>query len=187
VLWGYRPAARRAASSICAVPRTRMIAAMVAVSFAGSVMVGCGGHLISIASGVSGRWTSSTTSRSDWVTAPTARNRSESFDTELSAGPELATSPVFHRCEHLVLRCAQDHKISRNGSGPCRQLPGLAGDSLPPSSHGFRERSPMRRSGRGSSSDTGERGESSRYSPRSCSPAKRVQSVALSGEILLLC
>jgi hypothetical protein len=167
-------------------PKTRMIAAIVARSVAGSVTVGRGGHLISIAGEVSGRWTSSTTSRSDWVTAPTARNRSESFDAELSAGPELATSQVFHRCEHLVLRCAQDHKISRNGSGPYRQLPGLAGDS-PPSSHGFRERSPKRRSGRGSSSDTGERGESSRYSPRLCSPAKRVQSAALSGEILLLC
>ena len=35
------------------------MAAIVAVSFAGSVTVGCGGHLISIAVGVSGRWTSS--------------------------------------------------------------------------------------------------------------------------------
>ena len=36
-------------------PKTRTIAATVAVSFAGSVTVGCGGHLISIAAGVSGR------------------------------------------------------------------------------------------------------------------------------------
>ena len=41
-----RPAARRA-SSICAVPKTGTIAATVAVSFAGSVRIGCGGHLIS--------------------------------------------------------------------------------------------------------------------------------------------
>jgi hypothetical protein len=134
VLWGYRPAARRAASSICAVPKTRTIAAIVAVSFAGSVTVGCGGHLISIASGVSGRWTSSTTSRSDLVTAPTARNSSESFDAELSAGPELATWLVFHRCGRFVLRCRQDRKISRNCAGPRRQLPGRAGGSIPSSS-----------------------------------------------------
>jgi hypothetical protein len=129
--WGYRPAARRAASSICAVPKTRTIAATVAVSFAGSVTVGCCGHLISIASGVSGRWTSSTTSRSDLLTAPTASNRSESLDAELAAGPELATRPVFHRYERFVLRCRQDHKISRNCARPRRQLPGLAGGSIP--------------------------------------------------------
>jgi hypothetical protein len=134
---GYRPAARRAASSICAVPKTRTIAAIVAISFAGSVTVGCGGHLISIASGVSGRWTSSTTSRSDWVTAPPARNPAESLDTELFAGPELAISLVFHRCEQFVCRCQQDHKISRNCAGPYRQLPGLVGGSLSSSSHGF--------------------------------------------------
>jgi hypothetical protein len=116
--WGYRPAARRAASSICAVPKTRTIAATVAVSFAGSVTVGCCGHLISIASGVSGRWTSSTTSRSDLLTAPTASNRSESLDAELAAGPELATRLVFHRYERFVLRCRQDHKISRNCARP---------------------------------------------------------------------
>jgi hypothetical protein len=153
---GYRPAARRAASSICAVPKTRTIAAIVAVSFAGSVTVGCGGHLISIASGASGRWTSSTTSRSDLVTAPTARNRSESLDAELPASPELATSPVFHRCERFVLRCRQNHKISRNCAWPRRQLPGLAGGSIPSSSSGLSRIShPCRRSRRGSSSDIG--------------------------------
>jgi hypothetical protein len=62
VLWCYGRAARRAASSIWAVPKTRTIAPIVAVSFAGSVTVGCGGHLISIAAGVSSRWISSTTS-----------------------------------------------------------------------------------------------------------------------------
>jgi hypothetical protein len=124
--WGYSPAARRAASSICAVPKTRRIAAIVAVSFAGSVTVGCDGHLISTASGVSGRWTSSTTSRSDLVTAPTARNRSECLDAELGAGPELATSLVFHRSERFVPRCRQNHKISRNCARPRRQLPSLA-------------------------------------------------------------
>jgi hypothetical protein len=97
------------------------------------VTVGCAGHLISIASGVSGRWTSSTTSRSDLVTAPIARNRSESLDAELGAGPELATRLVFHRCERFVLRCRQDHKISRNCAGPRRQLPGLVGGSIPSS------------------------------------------------------
>jgi hypothetical protein len=56
----YIPATRRAASSICAAPRTRTIAATVDVSFAGSVTVGCVGHLINIAVGVSGRSTSST-------------------------------------------------------------------------------------------------------------------------------
>jgi hypothetical protein len=94
----YSPAARRAASSICAEPKTRTIAAIVAVSFAGSVTVGCGGHLISIAAGVSAGWTSSISSRSDWVTAPAARNRPESLDARLSTGLGFATLRVFHRC-----------------------------------------------------------------------------------------
>ena len=95
MLWRYSPAARRAASSICAVPRTRTIAATVAVSLAGSVTVGCDGHLISIAAGVSGGWTSSTASRSDWVTEPTARNRFESLDSELSTGLSFPTRLSF--------------------------------------------------------------------------------------------
>lgn len=94
----YSPAARRAASSICAEPKTRTIAAIVAESLAGSVTVGCGGHLISIAAGVSAGWTSSITSRSDWVTAPAARNRSESLDPGLPTGLSFATVKVFHRC-----------------------------------------------------------------------------------------
>jgi hypothetical protein len=117
------------------------------------VTVGCAGHLISIASGVSGRWTSSTTSRSDLVTAPIARNRSESLDAELGAGPELATRLVFHRCERFVLRCRQDHKISRNCAGPRGQLPGLVGGSIPSSAT-------LPATRRGSSSDIRRRGES---------------------------
>ncbi len=97
------PEARRAASSICAMPKTRTIAAIVAVSFAGSVTVGRGGHLINIAAGVSGRWTSSISSRSDWVTAPTARNRSESLDTELSTGPTIPMASVSHTADILSL------------------------------------------------------------------------------------
>ena len=58
----YIPATRRAASSICAAPKTRTIAATVDVSFAGSVTVGWVGHLINMAVGVSGRSTSSTAS-----------------------------------------------------------------------------------------------------------------------------
>jgi hypothetical protein len=95
VLWCYSPAARRAASSICAVPKTRTIAATVAVSFAGSVTVGCGGHLINIAAGVSGGWTSSIASRSDWVTEPTARNRSELLNGELCTALSFPTRPSF--------------------------------------------------------------------------------------------
>jgi len=89
------PAARRAASSICAEPKTRTIAATVAVSFAGSVNVGRDGHLIIISGEVSGRWTSSTTSRSDWLTSPTAKNRSESLDGEWSTRLRFATSLSF--------------------------------------------------------------------------------------------
>jgi hypothetical protein len=89
------PAARRAASSICAEPKTRTIAATVAVSFAGSVNVGRDGHLIIISGEVSGRWTSSTTSRSDWVTSPTAKNRSECLDGEWSTRLRFATSLSF--------------------------------------------------------------------------------------------
>jgi hypothetical protein len=92
---GARAQPRRAASSICAVPNTRTIAAIVAVSFAGSVTVGCRGHLISIAAGVSGRWTNSIASRSDCVTEPTARNRSEPLDGELSTGLRFPTRPSF--------------------------------------------------------------------------------------------
>jgi hypothetical protein len=80
------------------------------LSFAGSVTVGCGGHLINIASGVSSRWTSSVSSRSDWVTAPTARSRSESLDTELSTGPTIPMSLGFHTAD-FVLECPQGHKI----------------------------------------------------------------------------
>jgi len=105
------PEARRAASSICAMPKTRTIAATVAVSFAGSVTVGCGGHLINIAAGVSGRWTSSISSRSDWVTAPTARNRSESLDTEWSTGPTIPMGLSFPHCEYFVLGCPEGNKI----------------------------------------------------------------------------
>jgi hypothetical protein len=59
--------------------------------------------LINIAAGVSGRWTSSISSRSDWVTAPTARNRSESLDTELCAGP---TIPMGLSFPHMRIFCA---------------------------------------------------------------------------------
>jgi hypothetical protein len=93
--FGYRPAARRAASSICAVPKTRTIAAIVEVSFAGSVTVGCGGHLINMAAGVSGGWTSSITSRSDRLTDPAARNLPESLDRELSVRPRSPTRLSF--------------------------------------------------------------------------------------------
>ena len=61
-LSSYFPAMRRAASSIWALPKTRTMAATVAVSFAGSVTVGREGHLIIIASGVSRCRTSSMTS-----------------------------------------------------------------------------------------------------------------------------
>ena len=95
----YRPAARRAASSICAMPKTRTIAAMVVVSVAGSVTVGCGGHLINMAAGVSGGWTSSTTRRSDRLTDPAARNLPESLPRELSVRPMSPTRLSFPQME----------------------------------------------------------------------------------------
>jgi hypothetical protein len=54
--WRFRPAARRAAYSICAAPRTLTIAATVACNFAGSTTVGFGGQLIKITAGLPRRF-----------------------------------------------------------------------------------------------------------------------------------
>jgi len=52
----HRPAARRAAYSICAAPSTVTIAATVACNFTGSTTVGFGGQLIKIAVGLTCRF-----------------------------------------------------------------------------------------------------------------------------------
>jgi hypothetical protein len=67
--------------------------------------------LINIVAGVSGHCTSSISSRSDWVTAPTARNRSESLDAELSADPPIPMGLSFPHCGYFVLGCPEGHKI----------------------------------------------------------------------------
>ena len=92
--------------------RSPAIAATVAVSFLGSVTVARCGHLINIASDVSGRWTSSTASRSDGVTSPTARN---SLDSELSARLRFSTN---HTLPHVPIICPG---LTRKGIKFCFQ------------------------------------------------------------------
>jgi hypothetical protein len=72
------------------------MAATVALSVVGFVTVGRSGHLIRIASGVSGRWISSTESRSDWLMSPTAKNRSESLEGESSIAVKFPKIVLLH-------------------------------------------------------------------------------------------